>query len=81
MTVDTDAPRMRVALAEEITDIDLASLQGSWSVEQYLRLTDQTNRLIEFIEFTDGRIEVLPMPPENHQAIVEWLFLALRAYH
>lgn len=68
---------MRMALAEEITDIDLASLQGSWSVEQYLRLTDQTNRLIEY---TDGRIEVLPMPTENHQAMLEWLFLALRVF-
>ncbi len=68
---------MRVALAEEITDIDLAALQGSWSVEQYLRLTDQTNRLIEY---SDGRVEVLPMPTENHQAVLEWLFLALRAF-
>src|SRR5438128_203432 len=77
MTVNVYVPRMRVALAEEITDIDLASLQGSWGAEQYLRLTDQTNRLIEF---TDGRIEVLPMPTENHQAILEWLFLALRVF-
>jgi Uma2 family endonuclease len=70
-------PRMLVALADEITDIDLTALQGIWSVEQYLRLTDQTNRLIEF---TDGRIEVLPMPTENHQAMLEWLFLALRVF-
>ncbi len=77
MTVDTHEPRMRVALAEEITDIDLTALQGSWGVEQYLRLTDQTSRLIEF---TDGRIEVLPMPTENHQAMLECLFLALRAF-
>jgi len=55
----------------------MIALQGNWSVEQYLRLTDQTNRLIEF---TDGRIEVLPMPTENHQAIVEWLFFALRTF-
>ncbi|MEO5952029.1 MAG: Uma2 family endonuclease [Chloroflexia bacterium] len=77
MTVDARVPRMRVALAEEITDIDLASLQGSWGVEQYLRLTDQTNRLMEY---TDGCIEVLPMPTENHQAMLEWLFLALRVF-
>ncbi len=77
MSVDTSMPRMRMALAEEITDIDLAMLQGSWSVEQYLRLTDQTNWLIEL---TDGRIEVLPMPTENHQAILEWLFFALREF-
>lgn len=77
MAVDAHSPRMRMAFAEEITDIDLAALQGSWSQDQYLRLTDQTNR---FIEYSDGRIEVLPMPTENHQAILEWLFLALRAF-
>ena len=37
--------------------LSLAALQGRWMVEQYLLLTDQTNRLIEF---TDGYIEVLP---------------------
>jgi Uma2 family endonuclease len=57
--------------------LDLAPLQGHWTAEQYLLLTDQTNRLIEF---TDGVIEVLPMPTENHQAIVEYLFLLLRAF-
>lgn len=77
MSVTAQAPPMRMALADEITDIDLAVLQGIWSAEQYLRLTDHTNRLIEY---TDGQIEVLPMPTENHQAILEWLFLALRAY-
>lgn len=77
MSVHTSMPTMRMALAEEITDIDLATLQGSWSVEQYLRLTDQTNWLIEL---TDGRIEVLPMLTENHQAILEWFFFALHEF-
>ncbi|MDW8214042.1 MAG: Uma2 family endonuclease [Roseiflexaceae bacterium] len=44
---------------------------------QYLALTAQTNRLIEY---TDGVIEVLPMPTEKHQAMLEALFLAFRAY-
>ncbi len=57
--------------------LSLAPLQGRWTAEQYLLLTDQTNRLIEF---TDGYIEVLPMPTDRHQAILELLFLALRAY-
>lgn len=77
MSVAAHAPPMRMALADEITDIDLAVLQGIWSAEQYLRLTDHTHRLIEY---ADGQIEVLPMPTENHQAMLEWLFLALRAY-
>ncbi len=68
---------MRMALANEMTDIDLDVLQGTWSVAQYLALTAQTNRLIEY---TDGVIEVLPMPTDKHQAMLEVLFLALRAH-
>ena len=55
-------------------EIDLLPLQGLWTEEQYLRLTDQTNRLIEF---TDGYVELLPMPTRKHQAISRFLFLAL----
>lgn len=49
--------------------------QGSWSVEEYLAL--DTNYLVEF---SDGYIEVLPMPTDRHQAIVATLFLALAAF-
>ncbi len=69
-------PSMILRLAGEDTDVDLGALQGLWSVEQYLKLTDQTNRLIEY---TDGVIEVLPMPTKYHQAISKLLFLALLA--
>lgn len=51
--------------------------QGAWSEEEYLSLTDSTNRLIEF---TGGRLEFLPMPTEAHQLIVIFLFDALRAF-
>ncbi|WP_097653463.1 Uma2 family endonuclease [Candidatus Chloroploca asiatica] len=50
-------------------------LQGLWTDEQYLRLTDHGNQLIEF---TDGTIEVLAMPTDKHQAMLEVLFLVLR---
>src|SRR5262245_12690905 len=73
MAIESDRVSMRVMLADEETGIDLASLQGLWTVEQYLRLTNQTNRLIEF---TDGTLEVLPMPTKYHQAILRLLFLA-----
>jgi Uma2 family endonuclease len=76
MVVDVTMPRMHLKLADEETEIDLAALQGLWSVEQYLKLTGQTNRLIEY---TDGVIEVLPMPTKYHQAISKLLFLALLA--
>lgn len=76
MAIDLRGPAMRLKLADDETEIDLDTLQGLWSVEQYLTLTNQTNRLIEF---TDGVIEVLPMPTKYHQAISRVLFLALLA--
>lgn len=51
--------------------------QGEWSEEEYLELTDHTNRRIEF---TDGRLEFLPMPTEIHQALMRFLFLALYGF-
>jgi Uma2 family endonuclease len=56
---------------------DLLPRQGEWDAEGYLWLTDGTNRLIEF---TDGYIEVLPMPTDKHQAILKHLFLALHFF-
>lgn len=47
--------------------------QGEWSEEEYLVLTDHRNRLIEF---TDGFLEVLPMPTDEHQSVLKCLFLA-----
>ena len=63
----------------ELDDVVLQLLprQGAWSEAQYLWLTDHTNRLVEF---TDGYIEVLPMPTQKHQAISQVLLLALHAY-
>jgi Uma2 family endonuclease len=57
--------------------IDLLPLQGLWTEQQYLKLTNQANQLIEF---SDGMIEVLPMPTDKHQAISRLLFLALFAW-
>lgn len=68
MTVETNAPLLRMVWPDEATEIDLEPLQGLWSVEQYLALTNQTNRLIEY---TDGVIEALPMPTDRHQAILQ----------
>ncbi len=51
--------------------LELLPLQGQWSEELYLWLTDQTNRLVEF---TDGYIEVLPMPTDRHQSILLFLY-------
>jgi Uma2 family endonuclease len=46
--------------------------QGQWTEEEYLWLTEDTNR---FVEFTDGYLEPLPMPTDKHQGVLEFLFL------
>ena len=72
------APRrpdgLRVVTSDDCTVIDLLPLQGLWTEAQYLKLTDHGNRLLEF---TDGRIEILPMPTDRHQTLLKFLFLAL----
>lgn len=74
-----DIPTTELKLVREADglEIDLLPLQGLWTEEQYLRLTDQTNH---FIEFTEGHVEVLPMPTRQHQAMSRFLFLALLAF-
>jgi Uma2 family endonuclease len=47
--------------------------QGEWSEDEYLVLTDHGNRLVEF---TDGFVEVLPTPTDEHQSVLQFLFLA-----
>ncbi len=49
--------------------------QGNWSAEEYLALPG--NRLLEFSE---GRLEVLPMPTTLHQWIVGFLYRALETF-
>jgi len=51
--------------------------QGTWSEQEYLALTHDTNWLVEF---SDGRIEVLPMPKMSHQLIVQFLNNLLFAF-
>ena len=51
--------------------------QGSWRDEDYLWLTDRCNRLVEF---TDGRVQELPMPTFTHQAIALDLYRRLHDF-
>ena len=76
MVISTDQELLMVRRADGL-ELDLTLIQGLWTSEQYLRLTDSTNRLIEL---TEGNIEVLPMPTDYHQTILEFLYLALRAF-
>ncbi len=77
MPVNIRSTEGKLVWQTEGLEIDLLPLQGLWTEAQYLRLTDQTNR---FIEFTDGYVEVLPMPTRKHQAISRFLFLAFLAF-
>lgn len=57
--------------------LSLLPHQGAWSEEHYLWLSGQTSRLIEF---TDGYVEVLPMPTDHHQTILLYLYSLLLVY-
>jgi Uma2 family endonuclease len=78
MTIEPRPANLRLSWEEDDNlVVSLDPLQGHWTEEQYLLVTDQTNRLLEY---TDGYIEVLPMPTEEHQDISQFLFLALLAF-
>lgn len=76
-------------LVDMISAFDLASMegrrpswetalffpdQGSWTETEYIQLDPGRH-----VEFANGFVELLPMPDEKHQAIVGYLFVALRA--
>ncbi len=68
-------PETELSPTPEWKDVleEILPRQGEWSEEEYLVLTDHRNRLVEF---TDGLLEVLPMPTDKHQAILGFLYLA-----
>jgi Uma2 family endonuclease len=78
MAVDTHNSTIST-LQTEVDNLilDLYPRQGEWTEEEYLDLTDSTNHLIEF---TDGYVEVLPMPTDHHQAILAYLFELFLTY-
>ncbi len=55
----------------------LKTIQGLWTEQQYLALSDNATGLIEF---DDGSIEMLPMPTDKHQVILLFLYDLLRAF-
>ena len=52
--------------------VELFPKQGEWTEAQYMALIERRG-----IEYADGVLEVLPMPTDMHQAILQFLFLAL----
>ncbi len=75
MAVATAARELKLVRDADGLELDTQPLQGLWTAQQYLKLTEQTNHLIEF---TDGVLEILPMPTNKHQAILEFVYVALR---
>ncbi|MDQ6693828.1 MAG: Uma2 family endonuclease [Chloroflexota bacterium] len=65
---------LRIVAADDDTVLDLDPMQGLWTTEQYLRLTDGSRRMLEF---SGGSIEVLPMPTDKHQVISRFIFLMM----
>jgi len=79
-TVATKPPTAaEITSQEEFKNLLLELLpnQGCWSEDRYLGLTDNTSR---YIEFTDGYIDVLPMPTNRHQVLLRFVFLAFNAF-
>jgi Uma2 family endonuclease len=71
MTVETQDLELKLIRRAAGFELDLLPLQGLWTEEQYLKLTDQTNQLIEF---TDGYLEGLSMPTRSHQRMLARLY-------
>jgi Uma2 family endonuclease len=76
MAADADMLELKLVRRADGVELDLRPLQGLWTEEQYLALTNQTNHLIEL---SDGEIEVLPPPTSGHQVILLLLYDLFRA--
>lgn len=77
MTIDTQDLELKLIRRSAGLELDLLPLQGLWTEEQYLKLTDQTNQLIEF---TDGYFEGLSMPTRSHQLMLLFLYELFKAF-
>lgn len=77
MAVEIGTRGLRIAGPGDDLIVSLDPVQGMWTEEQYLAITDHSRRLIEF---DDGFVELLPMPTRDHQAISRFLLFALFAF-
>jgi len=76
MAVGTHTLEIKLVRRSDGLDLSLLPLQGLWTEAQYLALSNQTNHLIEF---SDGEIEVLPMPTSSHQVMLLLLYELFKA--
>jgi Uma2 family endonuclease len=77
MAIDTQDLELKLIQRAAGVELSLEPLQGLWTEAQYFKLTNQSNHLIEF---TDGIIEVLPMPTDKHQMILRFVLLAFMSF-
>jgi Uma2 family endonuclease len=77
MAVDIHSSELRIVGPDNDTVLDLRPIQGLWTEEQYLTMTDHSRRLLEF---DNGYIELLPCPTDQNQAISQFVFLALLTF-
>jgi Uma2 family endonuclease len=79
MSATTQPPSVVISARSEWKDTleEILPPQGEWSEEEYLVLTDHRNHLVEY---TDGFLEVLPMPTREHQRMLKFLFLAFSQF-
>lgn len=77
MAIDMRDTELRLVREQDGLNVALGSLQGLWTEEQYLNITDHTRYLIEF---TDGTIEPFTPPTDKHQVLVLFLYDLLRAF-
>lgn len=77
MPIATQDLELKLIRQSTGVELSLRSLQGLWTEEQYLRLTDQSNQLIEF---TDGYLEGLVMPTRSHQRMLARLYELFAAF-
>ena len=73
MTTASQSTPLSALKGEPTWDIaKLFPAQGTWSVEEYLDLRGN-----QLVEFSDGYVEVLPVPTMRHQLIVALLWRLL----
>jgi Uma2 family endonuclease len=77
LAIDTPAQAIQLVTPDGAIIEGSDALQGTWTHEQYLRLSDHAKRLFEF---TDGQLELLPMPTDKHQVIIAFLYRLLFPY-
>jgi Uma2 family endonuclease len=71
-------PQSPIIVGQPAWDVALMfPMQGGWTEDDYLSVALSENWMVEY---SDGCIEVLPMPTIEHQLIVKFLLKALESF-